>query len=207
MAKGRPTFSRQFTRWLSLLDRGVYQLQPAHLKRMAEYHRVIRHKNSLLRSDVSLYTKSTYELLDVWDTQIAKLGSRIVKARQSYLSKVRSKLAAQRNAFRPEALDIKYLGANEITSGADLADVQFQLTKRLKENRDTELRLKRCVTGPHRDDLVIEIDGCSLQRYVSTGYQRSALLAYRQSRIASLLDRRRRYRVRCGKNQRSAQSH
>ena len=171
-----------------LIDRGLYHLKPAHLRRMADYSRLIRQKNSLLRDSASLYNKTTYELLDVWDVQIAELGSRIVQCRELYIQKIREKLAVRSSVFTPESLDVKYLAANQITSTASLADIQLQLSKRLKENRGKELRLKRCVTGPHRDEVVMEIDGSGMQCYASAGQQRSALLAFSLAQMEVYFD-------------------
>ena len=94
-----------------LIDRGLYHLQPAHLRRMAGYSRVVKQKNSLLRESASVYTTTTAELLDVWDQQIAELGAKIIQARQFYVEKVREKLRARNNGFTPEDLDVKYLAA------------------------------------------------------------------------------------------------
>ncbi len=171
-----------------LIDRGLYTLQPAHLRRMADYYRVVKQKNSLLRGSASLYNKATYELLDVWDLQISELGARIIQGRQSYVDRIRNKLAVQDREFAPEAIELKYLAANGISSIASLADIQFQLSTRLKANREKELLQKRCLTGPHRDELVLEIDRYAMQSYASAGQQRSALLALNLAQMDVHLD-------------------
>lgn len=170
------------------VDRGLYFLQPAHLRRMAEYSRLVKQKNSLLRNSASLYNKSTYELLDVWDVQIAELGSRIIKARACYIEKVAKRLAVQCNAFTPDSLEISYLAANQVTSTAGLVEIQSQLSQRLRENRDQELRTRRCMTGPHRDEIALTIDGSPMQHYASAGQQRSALLAYNLAQLEVYFD-------------------
>ena len=171
-----------------LIDRGLYHVQPGHLRRMAGYSRVVKQKNSLLRESASVYTKATSELLDVWDYQIAELGAKIVEARQFYVEKIREKLRNRSNSFTPEALDIKYLAANEISSTSSLADIQFQLSTRLRKHRDREIRLRRSIVGPHRDEVAAEVDGNSIQRYASAGQQRSALLAFNLAQMEIYFD-------------------
>jgi DNA replication and repair protein RecF len=171
-----------------LVDRGLYHLQPGHLRRMAGYSRVVKQKNSLLRETASVYTKSTAELLDVWDYQIAELGAKIIEARQLYVEKVREKLRVRSNCFTPEALDIRYLAANEISSTSSLADIQFQLSTRLRKHREREIRLRRSIVGPHRDEIAAEVDGNSIQRYASAGQQRSALLAFNMAQMEVYFD-------------------
>lgn len=171
-----------------LVDRGLYHLQPGHLRRMAGYSRVVKQKNSLLREPASVYTNATAELLDVWDYQIAELGAKIIQARQLYVERVREKLRVRNNGFTPEALDIKYLAANEISSTASLADIQSQLSTRLKNHREREIRLRRSIVGPHRDEIVAEVDGNSIQNYASAGQQRSALLAFNLAQMEVYFD-------------------
>ena len=171
-----------------LVDRGLYHLQPGHLRRMAGYSRVLKQKNSLLRESASVYTKTTAELLDVWDHQIAELGAKIIEARQFYVEKVREKLRVRNNGFTPETLDVKYLAANEISSTANLADIQSQLSTRLRKHREREIRLRRSIVGPHRDEIAAEVDGNSVQRYASAGQQRSALLAFNLAQMEVYFD-------------------
>lgn len=85
-------------------------------------------------------------------------------------------MSVQSRDFSPEAVGIKYLAANEISSTASLADIQLQLSKRLKADRENELRLGRRRVGPHRDEVVLEVDGSPMQRYEPAGQQRSALM-------------------------------
>lgn len=131
---------------------------------MAGCSRVVKQKNSLLRESASVYTTTTAELLDVWDHQIAELGAKIIESRQFYVERVSEKLRVRTNGFTPEALDIKHLAANEISSTASLADIQFQLSTRLRKHREREIRLRRSIVGPHRDEIAAEVDGDSIQR-------------------------------------------
>jgi len=171
-----------------LVDRGLYHLQPGHLRRMAGYSRVVKQKNSLLREAASVYTKATAELLDVWDYQIAELGAKIIEAREFYVEKVRQKLRDRSNSFTPEALDIRYLAANEISSTSSLAEIQSQLSTRLRKHREREIRLRRSIVGPHRDEVAAEVDGNPIQRYASAGQQRSALLAFNLAQMEVYFD-------------------
>ncbi len=169
--RGDPEQRRRF------IDRGLYLVQPSHLKRIAQYTRAVRQKNSLLRDSASIYNGNTADVLDVWDLQIVDLGARIIHTRHAYIERIRSKLAACDQLFGPEAIDTKYLAANEISSTASLADIQLQLSTHLKAKRQSEFRLGRCLVGPHRDEIVLTVDDQPMQRYASAGQQRSALLA------------------------------
>ena len=159
------------------LDRGIYLLQPLHLRRMADYTRVVKQKNSLLRDPSSLYNKQFGNLIEVWDQKIAELGARIIKSRSEYVEKVRQNLSSQAGSFIPESINIHYHPCNEISSTNDLQGIQLQLITKINAHREKEIRLKRSLVGPHRDEISIFINGEEMQRFSSAGQQRSALLA------------------------------
>ena len=159
------------------LDRGLYLLQPLHLRRMADYSRVLRQKNSLLKDHSSIYNDSFKNLLEVWDQKIAELGARIIASRSEYVEKVRQSLSSLSGYLVPERVNIHYHPCNEISSTNDVQSVQFQLITKINSHREKEIRFKRSLVGPHRDEIMILVDGEEMQRFSSAGQQRSALLA------------------------------
>ena len=176
-----------------LVDRGLYPLHPTHLKRVLDYGRLIKQKNSLLKEGPSGYNKVSRDLLDSWNLQIADLGAKIIKSRQGYIEKVRSKLLLQGNCFTPEKLTLQYLTSHELDPGADLAQIQQQLMEKLCENRRGEFRARRAFVGPHRDQISMQVDGKCMQRFGSAGQQRSSLLAYQLAQMEVHFDLRGEY--------------
>ena len=75
----------------------------------------------------------------------------------------------------------------DISSGAEKLEIQYcpccdpgspeALAAKLREVKNTELRAGFCLTGPHREDLEILIDGQPGKIYGSQGQQRSAVLS------------------------------
>jgi DNA replication and repair protein RecF len=178
-----------------LIDRGLCQLQPTHLKRLSEYYRVLKQKNSLLRQTPSVYNRISTELIEVWNLQIADLGARIIESRSTYIDKIKDKLADSNQRLTPEISDVRYIACNEITPNTALVDIKGQLHKKLIENREREIRLRRSFVGPHRDEILIEIDGQSAQKYASAGQFRSSLLAYYLAQMEVAFEEHREYPV------------
>jgi DNA replication and repair protein RecF len=178
-----------------LIDRGLCQLQPTHLKRLSEYYRVLKQKNSLLRQTPSVYNRISTELIEVWNLQIADLGARIIESRSTYIDKIKDKLADSNQRLTPEISDVRYIACNEITPNTALVDIKGQLHKKLVENREREIRLRRSFVGPHRDEILIEIDGQSAQKYASAGQFRSSLLAYYLAQMEVAFEEHREYPV------------
>jgi DNA replication and repair protein RecF len=148
-----------------------------------------------LRKTPSVYNRDSAELIEVWNLQIADLGARIIESRSAYIDKISSKLAEASQQLTPEVSDVRYVACNEIISKTGLVDIKDQLYRKLIQNRDREIRLGRSLVGPHRDEILIEIDGKSAQRYASAGQFRSSLLAYYMAQIEVAFEKQGEYPV------------
>ena len=57
------------------------------------------------------------------------------------------------------------------------------LARRLAETADKEVWNGTTLVGPHRDDLVFELDGRPLASFASRGQQRTAILAFKLAEL------------------------
>ena len=130
------------------LDAALCQLYPGYLAAERRYLRVVAQKNALLKA---------YDITPGGDVLLDQLAP-----------------AAAAN-YR------------DISSGAEKLEIQYcpccdpgspeALAAKLREVKNTELRAGFCLTGPHREDLEILIDGQPGKIYGSQGQQRSAVLS------------------------------
>ena len=127
------------------VDRGLYLLQPLHLRRLADYSRVLKQKNSLLRDRGSIYNKTFGNLLEVWDQRIAELGARIITSRSEYVEKIRQGLSSLSGSLVPENVNIHYHPCNEISSANDVQSVQYQLIAKINVHREKEIRFEAII--------------------------------------------------------------
>ena len=161
--KGGPEGRRRF------LDAALCQLYPGYLVALRRYARTVAQKNALLKAyDI---TPGADTLLETFNEGLAKTGAEVMARRTAYLARL-APAAAQ--------------NYRDISSGAETLTVTYQpccdptpeaLAARLREVKNTELRAGFCLTGPHREDLEIDIDGQPGRIYGSQGQQRSAVLS------------------------------
>ena len=150
------------------IDAAVCQLKPAYAQKLADYSRLLRQRNSLLK-DIQMET-ALLDMLDVIDLQMSALAAEITAERTDYLSLltphadgIYSGLSGGR-----ETLSFRYLRKSG-DEGSDYQDI-------FKANRKTDLVLKSTTAGPHRDDVEICVNGISARLYGSQGQQRSCAL-------------------------------
>jgi DNA replication and repair protein RecF len=69
-------------------------------------------------------------------------------------------------------------------------DPRSALARALEEKRAYDLRRGLTHVGPHRDDLVVTLDGRDLRVFGSAGQQRTAAIALRMLEAATVTERR-----------------
>ena len=171
LAQGGPGERRRF------LDVALSMLTPAYAVRLSKYLKALAQRNALLR-----HPNPSEELLDTWDQALAHEAAGIQAARQRYLNELipRALDFYQKISGAREALDIAphVTGVPEPTEEAYLSA--------LARARKNDLRRQMTTVGPHRDDLLLRLDGRPLREFGSQGQQRSAALALKLAEAATL---------------------
>src|SRR5688572_893199 len=167
VVRGVPDARRKF------LDRGVVSLRPAYVQTLADYNRVIRHKNRLLQDalDGRLRQVEAVELIKPWNDQLIELSSQIHRSRSEYVTRLNE--ALDHTLFQDD-VSIRYRSSLE--GKGDLADYQSLMAERLQFRLAAEMASGTSLIGPHRDDLEILFDTRDLRTFGSSGQQRSALI-------------------------------
>ena len=77
-----------------------------------------------------------------------------------------------------EELEIQYATVSTVTDpGADLSVLMNQLRTHMESHREAERASRLCLSGPHKDDLLVTIDGRDAKQYASQGQTRTAALS------------------------------
>lgn len=163
LVKGAPAGRRAH------LDRVVAALWPARAETRTAYSRALAQRNALLgRVGNRLVEPSA---LDAWDNELAVHGVRLMEDRREAVDGLRSSFGdlAERLGL-PGRAELRYRPRSDaVDSGG--------LVTELIERREGDLERGFTVHGPHRDELLLLLDGVSLRAYGSQGQQRIALLA------------------------------
>jgi DNA replication and repair protein RecF len=167
LASGPAVERRQYLdRVLSLSDR-------RYLRALVAYRAALAQRNSALR-------QGQIEVAQAFNGALAAAGSVLVRWRLEWLAGAAQQFAAELECLGERGpASLLYRGSPEL---ADLAAWGEVLTASLSEDR------ARAVTtrGPHRDDLVMQVEGRRLRSYGSTGQQRSAAIALKLIEISTL---------------------
>ncbi len=170
------------------LDLTISQLDPAYLRALQRYARVLEQRNSLLRR-LNERGGRGLDQLDFWDDELAEAGA-LILARRAESVRALARDAADRYAelaaTAEETLEVRYVpgvppGVQESLREHDL---QAQLRAAIEAGRVEDVRRGISRIGPHRDDLAFLIGGHAAGLSASRGQQRSAALALRLAEVA-----------------------
>lgn len=183
LVKGDPSDRRRF------LDELLVQRTPRYAGIRSDYDRVLKQRNSLLRS-VSVArgsTTSAIATLEIWDERLVDLGSAIMTARTQLVTDLNPVLgksyeAVARGAHRDDALVVYQPSFALVEAGpVDHAPTDFAQSFRaaLAARQRDELDRGLTLVGPHRDELNCMLGELPVKGYASHGESWSYALAMR----------------------------
>jgi len=159
----------------------------------------VRQRNTLLKSArASGVRGDTLSTLDIWDERLVALGSQLIEARTALVAELSPEVAdaytsvagEDHHASLANQLSILDAGSGAGSAGGEdadpaalshgkltAADAAVAFRSALSHRRRNELERGITLVGPHRDDLVLELNSLPARGYASHGESWSFALA------------------------------
>ena len=149
----------------------------------ADYDRVLRQRNALLRTSNMVLRRgyqdesgsAALSTLDVWDAQLASLGSQLITARLLLIDAIAPLITSAYASVAPESrpASVRYKSTVGLGEGLgeerDPATFEAALLAELGRRRKEEIDRGTTLVGPHRDDLVLMLGDTPAKGYASHG--------------------------------------
>jgi len=188
LVRGDPGGRRRFLDGLLILR------NPRLAGVISDYDRALRQRNTLLKSARAQGLRgASLSTLDVWDERLIGLGSEIIAARLALVDALRPRVAAAYLAIAGSDHGPKLASQLSILSshpdadddaGTERTDEALPMTELVERFgavlgglRRRELERGLTLVGPHRDDLVLELNSLPAKGYASHGESWSFALA------------------------------
>ncbi|WP_104181196.1 DNA replication/repair protein RecF [Arthrobacter sp. B0490] len=206
LVKGDPSGRRRY------LDDVMVSLLPHQSGLRADYERVLKQRNALLKSARAAGRFSTGHeaTLDVWDQHLAEAGARLLSARLLLVDHLRphvqrayqeltdgskvtdityvSSVSSSTDLPMDDAADAAHAGAADGLRELDLPALTELFVAGLLRHRRKELDRGLSLVGPHRDELGLLLGGAPVKGYASHGETWSMALALRLASYYLLLE-------------------
>ena len=190
LVKGDPGARRDF------LDDLLVALAPRFDAVLSDLDRVLRQRNSLLKSAGSLRDggsrarTAAEQTLSVWDDQLAALSGELIAARARLVERLTDPVIRRYREVAPDDRDprteLSYLSVPG-TGGLGRDEVAAVVRDELVRRRDEEFRRGLTLVGPHRDEVALSLHGLPMRGYASHGESWSMALALRLAAYDLLL--------------------
>lgn len=184
IVKGDPSDRRRF------LDDIVVQQRPAIAGVRADYERVLKQRNALLKSARAVRDRdSLIATLDSWNTQLAALGAEIIAARCAVIAALETPFQVQYAALA-DGMFARIAYRSALADHQDVNPVTWNaaLLQAMDERRRDEIERGMTLVGPHRDDLTIMLGEHPAKGFASHGESWSLALALRLASRVVLSD-------------------
>lgn len=160
------------------LDSAICQLRPKYAQAVAEYNRLYEHKTRILRDWAE--HPSLLATLDDFNLRMAQTGAVIIHYRAHFVKRLMEHAPIIHADFSGgrEVLSLTYETVSTVTDPlAGPKAILGQLLDHQQSHRQAELDSRQCLCGPHKDDLLVDLNGMSAKTYGSQGQTRTAALS------------------------------
>lgn len=164
----------------SSLDVVGEQLSPNYAQLSAEYERVVRQRNALLREE-----RTTPQELEPWTEALVATGARFRDARKRLFARLVPEMIEAYETVAGAGLGAEYQEAHDRdgVAAAGLSGEEAIRTHLEAKNREERVRLTTLI-GPHRDEIVLTLGGREARTFASQGQQRTIALAWKLAETA-----------------------
>ena len=159
-------------------DHALCQLRPNYDAALTEYNRILEQKNRILKDRHE--NPALLEILPEYNTRLCQVGALLISYRARFYDSLGKAAAVYHGNFSGGAEDFTLQYRTVSTVKDPFAPVQ-ELTQALLEHLEShyraELESAQCLTGPHKDDFDVDLNGISLKAYGSQGQTRTAAIS------------------------------
>ena len=160
------------------MDLSLCQLRPRYAEALAEYGRLYEHKTRILRD--SEEHPQLLQMLPEFNERLCRVGAVLIGYRAQFCASL-AEYARQAHfecSGEKEELTLLY---RTVKTVEDPFAPQEQICEALRRHQEAHLAAERasrlCLSGPHKDDVEVLINGRSAQQYGSQGQVRTAALS------------------------------
>ena len=164
------------------MDQAISQLRPAYGALITEHGRLYEHKKRILADFRE--KPSLLEMLDEFSGGLCRVSAQIIRYRAAFTKRLAETAGGIHAEFsgNGEVLDLSYHTVRTVTDPfAPASQIYEDLMEHQKSHREAELATGSLLSGIHKDDLEIEINGQNARLYASQGQTRTAALSLKMA--------------------------
>lgn len=182
IVKKNPQERRRFIDYL------ITQIKPSYIHLLNSYLKTLHQKNILLKTEKDLTLLKNQ--LQIWNEQLVEKGRQIIENRWGIIAKLNSLCQPifQDIFSLRDKMELRYL-----TYAKTLEDSLALFPLLLEKRMNQEISKKTVLIGPHREDLLITLNGKPARTYASQGQQRALVLCLKLAEMEIIFTEKKEY--------------
>ena len=159
-------------------DSALCQLRPNYEAALSEYHRILDQKNRILKDRHE--NPALLEILPEYNARLCQVGALLISYRARFFEGLGREAKDFHETFSggKENFALAYHTVSTVTDPfAPVFTIEQQLLEHLHSHYRAELESAQCLTGPHKDDFDITLNGMSIKSFGSQGQVRTATIS------------------------------
>lgn len=160
------------------LDTCICQLRPKYAAALSEYRKLYDHKTRILRDWAE--KPALLQTLDDFNLRLAQTGAILIQHRALFIRRLAQTAAEIHKDFSggKEILELTYRTVKTVPSPeAAPKELLPYLLAHQESHRQAELESRQCLSGPHKDELEIQLNAAAAKSFASQGQTRTAALS------------------------------
>lgn len=161
-----------------LLDNAISQIRPKYAALLSDYSRLYENKLRILKDWRE--KPSLLDTLDEFSDGMCRASAQIIRYRAAFTQRLSETARPIHSEFSGsgEELSIGYTTVSTVKDPfASVKEIYYQVCDHQERHRQAEIDSNQCLTGIHKDDLDIAINGSNARSFASQGQTRTAALS------------------------------
>ena len=161
-----------------LADNALSQLRPNYEPILNEYNRILEHKSKILKDWHE--NPALLEILPEFNSRLCQMGAVLIAYRARFFEGLNREAKVYHEVFSGGKEEFS-LGYKTVSTVEDpflpVSELENRLREHLESHHRAELDSGQCLTGPHKDDFDVHLNGLSAKTFGSQGQVRTATVS------------------------------
>lgn len=161
-----------------LMDNAICQIRPRYEALLTDFNRLYENKSRILKDWRD--KPSLLDALDEFSDGMCRASAQLIRYRAAFVSRLAAAAEPIHSEFsaQGETLSLQYRTVSTVTDPfASAKEIYYELCDHQEKHRQAELDSGQCLTGAHKDELEISINGSPARAFASQGQTRTAALS------------------------------
>lgn len=172
-----------------LMDNAISQIRPRYAEYLSQFNKFYESKTRILKDWRE--KPSLLDTLDEFSDGMCRSSAQLIRYRASFAARLADEATPIHSEFSgaDEKLGIEYSTVSAVKDPtASAKEIFYDLCDHMEAHRRAELDSGQCLSGAHKDDLIISINGKNARSFASQGQTRTAALSIKLAEREIYLD-------------------